>query len=112
MENHRALSVRIELYNKPPNDDLREDAVGEYFRTVWAKKVDVSGKEFFAASGFNGKEVKKFRIRYNRVVRTGMRLKYSGKVYKVTGVLEEDIKTRKKWQYLIAERTQNEGEDG
>ncbi len=112
MENHRALSVRIEIYKKPPNDDLREDAVGEYLRTVWAKKIDISGKEFFAASGFNGKEVKKFRIRFNRAIRQGMRLKYLEKVYKITGVLEEDIKTRKKWQYLIAERTQNECEDG
>lgn len=112
MENHRALSIKIEIYKKPPNDDLREDAVGEYLRAIWAKKVDVSEKEFFAASGFNGKEVKKFRVRFNRSVRSGMRLKYLGKVYKITGVLEEDIKTRKKWLYLIAERTENECENG
>ena len=109
MDNCRDMSVRIKIFKKPSNDDLREDAVGELVKTVWAKKLDMSSSEFFGGGGFNGKNVKKFRIRYTGAVRQGMRLEYMGEIYKITGALEEDVKSRKKWKYLIAERISDEG---
>ena len=56
--------------------------------TAWAEKVDLSGKEFFAARQINAEISAEFRIRYRSDVTRKMRINYGGALYDIHHIAE------------------------
>ena len=56
--------------------------------TIWAEKLDIRGRDFFAANQVNSDITTKFRIRYRPDVNPSWRIVYEGKDYDLTSVAE------------------------
>lgn len=62
-----ALDSRIELQRRTlsaPNSTGEKVETFATYATVWAEKLDVRGREFFAAGGTQAELATRFRIRY------------------------------------------------
>jgi len=57
--------------------------------TVWAERMDLSGREFFQASQVNAEKTVKFRIRYRADLTAKMRVVHEGKTYDLAAALDE-----------------------
>lgn len=63
------------------------------FATVWAQKVEMSGREFFTAKQVTPEVVRKYRIRWLAGVNESMRL-VDGETWDIQRITEID---RRKW---------------
>lgn len=101
------LTDKLEIYfSKTPEHgmiDYSPDSVGDYYKTIFSQKIDLTSNEFMVSKGESEKEIKKFRIRFNRSIKKDMIVKYEGGYYRITGKLAEDKKSRNRWNYLICE---------
>jgi SPP1 family predicted phage head-tail adaptor len=55
---------------------------------VWAEKLDLIGREYFAASQTLGESVTRFRMRYVAGIATRMRVNCDGDVYNIISVAD------------------------
>jgi SPP1 family predicted phage head-tail adaptor len=73
---------------------LSTDAYGERIETfvdvcsVWAERIDIKAADRLAAAGTDAYVDTRWRIRYRRDVRVGMRLVYKGEIHKIKKVTE------------------------
>lgn len=56
--------------------------------TVWAEKLDLRGRDFFATAQINSDITTKFRIRYRADINNSWRISVDGKDYDLTSVAE------------------------
>ena len=75
--------------NAPTADDYgQEIAAWSTLATVWAKKTDVRGREYFAQSGERAEIAAVFKIRYRADIKAEMRISYAGKFYDIREIRE------------------------
>jgi SPP1 family predicted phage head-tail adaptor len=73
---------------------LTRNAYGEQvetfdtYVTVWAQKLDVTGREFFAAQTTIAEGTTRFRLRYRDDLLLTDRLSVDGKTYNITQIIE------------------------
>ena len=60
----------------------------ETLDTVWAAKLDTTGRELFTAKGTIGENSTRFRIRYRSDLYLTDRLSYNGTEYDITQIAE------------------------
>ena len=58
------------------------------YATVWAEKLDLRGREFYAANQEQGEVTTKFRIRYRSDVLMTDRIVCDGLTYDITSIAE------------------------
>jgi SPP1 family predicted phage head-tail adaptor len=71
--------------------------------TVWAQKVDTTGREFRAAQATYPEVTYVFRIRYNRTLTTAHRLYFEGRYLDILQINEEG----RRESQLVQARTQH-----
>lgn len=85
------LDRRITLYHRAMSQDAQGQQVETWpaaYATVWAEKLDVRGREYFAAQGVQGDLSTRFRIRWRSDVLVTDRLTLDGLEYGITQVSE------------------------
>jgi SPP1 family predicted phage head-tail adaptor len=60
----------------------------ETYATVWARKQDLTGREYFAAQGMNAEGSTKFVIRFREDVLETDRVLFNGRSYNVRNIAE------------------------
>ena len=60
------------------------------FATRWAEKLDLSGREFFAARQVNAETTTRWRLRFVSGITKKMRITHGGLVYAILSVLQPD----------------------
>lgn len=57
--------------------------------TVWAAREPLRGREFFAAAAVQYEKTVRFRIRYRKGIKPGMRVLCDGVAYEIYAVLDD-----------------------
>lgn len=68
--------------------------------TIYAEKLDVAGREYFAAQQVNSEITTKFRIRFREDIRPTWRIRFEGKDYNIASIAE--IGGRRRWLEIMA----------
>lgn len=97
-----ALREKIKIYMPPDDGDFSKNAHGEFVVSMYAKKLDLSEKQFFASRQDNYSSTKKFLVRYNKIVKQGMRVEYQDEIFTIEEVLNEDVNSIKTWMFIMA----------
>jgi len=69
-----------------PKPDTEE---WEDVATVWAAREPLRGREFFAAAAVQYEKTVRFRIRYRKGIKPGMRVLCDGVAYEIYAVLDD-----------------------
>ena len=89
--NAGALDRRITLSHRVLARNSQGEQVPtwpEIYATVWAQKIEMSGREFFAAGGILAEGSTRFRIRYRTDVVLTDRLNFDGVDYNISSISE------------------------
>lgn len=65
------------------------------YKSVWAKVLNLSGKEYFQAAAINAENTLKFVIRYLENINLNMRILFKGKQYNIISI--DNIKYEKRF---------------
>jgi len=83
----RQVELKHRTLGSPSATGMRAETYTTY-ATVWAEKLDVSGREFFAAQTKDAELTTRFNIRYRTDVVPTDRLVSEGRDYDITQVSE------------------------
>lgn len=96
---HRIIIQRLEIMTTPNGFDV-EDWVD--WKTLWASKNNLSGKEFYTAKTVNEERTVKFRVRYHKDLEEldskKYRIVHDGRVYNITFI--DNVMYRNEWLVL------------
>lgn len=76
------------------NENGFEEGDYEDFLTVWAKVVNLSGKEYFEAAAVQKEKTVKFYIRAGTDIDEDMRIKFKNRIYDITFINNIDYKNK------------------
>lgn len=91
MVNPGSLTHLIALQIKSITQDSELNSIETWndWRTVWAKPIPKSGREFFKLQTMNSEITEAFKIRYIAGVNPHQRVKFRGKYFEIVDVINE-----------------------
>lgn len=93
---HRIKIQRLECVTTPNGF---EEEVWTDWKTIWASKNNLSGKEYYSAKTVNEEKTVKFKVRYQKDLEvlesTRYRIVHDGKIYNITFI--DNFMYQNKW---------------
>ena len=91
------------------NENGFEVSAWKDYRTVWAKVVNLSGKEYFEAATINKEKTVKFIIRFMKDIDESMIINFAGRKYNITDI--NNIRYENIYGEIKAMEVDSNGED-
>lgn len=88
------LNRRITLQIKTITYDTVNEPIETWtdYATVWAAVITTGGREFYAAQKLNAETSTVFKVRYNPVINTYMRIRWGNRKFEIIGVNDVDAR--------------------
>lgn len=97
----RKVEERDEAGYPIPSEHAWQDVA-----SIWAERLPLRGREFFAAAAAQHENTVRYRIRYRNEVQAGMRLIDSGRIYHIYAV-PDDVKGNRTETHLMTKELLN-----
>ena len=91
------------------NENGFEVSEWQDYKTVWAKVLNLSGKEYFEAATINKEKTVKFIIRFVKGIDESMMIDFEGRKYNITDI--NNIRYENKYYEIKAMEVDFDGED-
>ncbi|MDU2672837.1 MAG: phage head closure protein [Clostridium sp.] len=91
------------------NENGFEISEWEDYKTVWAKVLNLSGKEYFEAATINKEKTVKFIIRFVKGIDESMIINFEDRKYNITDI--NNIRYENKYCEIKAMEVDSNGED-